>query len=625
MSHKIKYFIDYWKDLTCKNNSIESEFVHSIIYNPKELIKEFIDEIERKNLSNKDNKKFFVDSLGKFANLDLKALSFIKPTLKLILKEQNSDHSYLLHLLKMALLKLDDFTLGKEAVTELAEVLTDNSTISTVKIKDLVNLIIFELIHKKYSKKTIIKIIDYIFSNYQVLPENSIYTNFPHKIKCNNWNTTSSEYKEYKNTVKVCIENLTDKNRILSLNNYFDEEAEHLRFVFQIKGLKGDSANITMGNVQIYNPKTTKLFNNSTENSNELFDEEIEDNIYYCNGAVTLYVMDTEYSKQEALQMLENALDLIASREIDYKVPIVINKYKYYIIDMDGNNRGMGSTNTWEYLTYQDSLELDNSKYDNPVYSKQIIKNKILDVDKKIIESMHWKRKAVESNENNEKILWYWVALENLFERKNSSEKTPNVIFKVVSKLLAKKHMYSFAWKHFEKLQNKTDNNPLKIVFSKEMQLQLPTTLKNNIGLNAKKGEQIYLINLINNIDSLISYLEVDSLFYEQLKYLNKIFTDKKQCLELINKFEEIFFEKLVYVYRVRNKIVHNAHSETSPIIDYYVDFMSLVSVISINSFIQIRAEVLLETNVEIINHIIYEYDEFKLELNEKGTEILLK
>lgn len=625
MNHKIKYFIDYWKDLTCKNNSIESEFVHSIIYNLKELIKEFIDEIERKNLSNKDNKKFFVDSLGKFANLDLKALSFIKPTLKLILKEQNSDHSYLLHLLKMALLKLDDFTLGKEAVTELAEVLTDNSTISTVKIKDLVNLIIFELIHKKYSKKTIIKIIDYIFSNYQVLPENSIYTNFPHKIKCNNWNTTSSEYKEYNNTVKVCIENLTDKNRILSLNNYFDEEAEHLRFVFQIKGLKGDSANITMGNVQIYNPKTTKLFNNSTENSNELFDEEIEDNIYYCNGAVTLDVMDTEYSKQEALQMLENALDLIASREIDYKVPIVINKYKYYIIDMDGNNRGMGSTNTWEYLIYQDSLELDNSKYDNPVYSKQIIKNKILDVDKKIIESMHWKRKAVESNENNEKILWYWVALENLFERKNSSEKTPNVIFKVVSKLLAKKHMYSFAWKHFEKLRNKTDNNPLKIVFSKEMQLQLPTTLKDNIGLNAKKGEQIYLINLINNIDSLISYLEVDSLFYEQLKYLNKIFTDKKQCLELINKFEEIFFEKLVYVYRVRNKIVHNAHSETSPIIDYYVDFMSLVSVISINSFIQIRAEVLLETNVEIINHIIYEYDEFKLELNEKGTEILLK
>ena len=70
MSHKIQYFIDYWRDLTHEGNSIENEFVHSIIYNPKELIKEFIEEIERKNLSNKDNKKFFIDSLVKFANLD---------------------------------------------------------------------------------------------------------------------------------------------------------------------------------------------------------------------------------------------------------------------------------------------------------------------------------------------------------------------------------------------------------------------------------------------------------------------------------------------------------------------------------------------------------------------------
>ena len=30
---KIQYFKDYWKDLTCKNNSIEKELVHSILYN----------------------------------------------------------------------------------------------------------------------------------------------------------------------------------------------------------------------------------------------------------------------------------------------------------------------------------------------------------------------------------------------------------------------------------------------------------------------------------------------------------------------------------------------------------------------------------------------------------------
>lgn len=624
MNIKIQYFIDYWKDLTHPNDSIEIELVHSIIYNPKELIKEFIDEIERKNLSNKDNKKFFIDLLGKFANLDLEALSFIRSLLKLILKEQNSDYSYLLHLLKMAHLKLDNFMLGKEAIKELSEILTNDSTINTTKIKHLVNLIIFELIHKKYSKKTIAKIVDHIFSNCEIISDDYIHTNFPHEVECKNGDRSSLEYEEYKHTLTNLIDNLTDQDRILALNNYLNKEGEQLRFIFQIKGLKGDNANITIGNVQIYNPKSIQLFKETTESFNELFENKIEDNIYYCNGAVTLDVFDTEYANKEALQILENSLDLVASRYTRYPISITINKFKYYVIDMEGHNRGSGSTNTWEFLTYKDSLELDNSKYDNPIYAKQIAKDKILEVDKKILESMHWKRKAIESNENNEKILWHWVALENLFERKNSSEKTPNVIFKVVSKLLTKRYMYSFAWKHFYKLKEKTDDESLMNMIHKDLQLSLPKDLKNVIGLNAKDGDQIYLINLINNIQKIQTYLNNSSLFYEQLQYLHEIFTDKKRCIELIDKFEKIFFEKLVYVYRVRNKIVHNAHSETSPIIDYYVDFITLASATSINSFIKIRADLSLDSNVDVINNIIYEYDKFKLELQEKGTNILL-
>jgi len=624
MNIKIQYFVDYWKDLTHPNDSIEIELVHSIIYNPKELIKEFMDEIERKNLSNKDNKKFFIDSIGAFTNLDLKALSFIYPILKLILKEQNSDYSYLLHLLKMTQLKLDNFMLGKEAIKELAEILVDDSNINTSKIKHLVNLIIFELIHKKYSKKTIAKIIDHIFANCEIISDDYVHTNFPHEIEYKNGDHTSSEYEEYKHTLTNLIDNLTDKDRILALNNYLNKEGEQLRFVFQIKGLKGDNANTTIGNVQIYNPKSIQLFKETTEYFNELFENKIEDNIYYCNGAVTLDVFDTEYANQEALQILENSLDLVASRYTRYPVAITINKFKYYVIDMEGNNRGSGSTNTWEYLTYQNSLELINSKYDNPIYMQQIGKDKILEVDRKILESMHWKRKAIESNENNEKILWHWVALENLFDRKNSSDKTPNVIFKVASKLLAKQYMYSFAWKHFYKLKEKTDDESLMNMIYKDLQLKLPNDLKNDIGLNAKEGEPIYLIKLIENLKNIQTHLNNHLLFFEQLEYLYEIFTNKKRCLELIEKFEKIFFEKLVYIYRVRNKIVHNAHSESNPIIDYYVDFITLVSATSINSFIQIRANLLLETNTDIINNIIYEYDKFKLELQEKGTNILL-
>jgi hypothetical protein len=52
--------------------------------------------------------------------------------------------------------------------------------------------------------------------------------------------------------------------------------------------------------------------------------------------------------------------------------------------------------------------------------------------------------------------------------------------------------------------------------------------------------------------------------------------------------------------------------------------FQQLQSATSIMEFISMRENLSLQTNTDIINNIIYEYDKFKLELHEKGTEILL-
>lgn len=615
---KIQYCIDYWKDLTHTQFSIENQLVHSILYNPKELFKEFIEEIERKDLNNSDNKKFFFEKTKELSTLNLDALKFLQPILKLIQQQfgKKEDNTHLKHLLQMAQFKLDDFRLGKEAIIELSEILTDSTDINKIKIKHLVNIIIFELMHKKYSQKTITNIINNIFSNYENLSgSEKIYTNFPHKIKCDNWDISSDAYIEYEKALKNYMDNLTYKDRILSLCNYLEKESKLLRFIFQIKGLKGDDINITIGNVQIYNPKTLKLINNPENPNDEFFKKEIND-IYYCNGAVTLDILDSVYAEQEALQILEDALDLIVSRYPDYKVPIIVNKFEYHIIDIDGNIIGSGFTNTWEYLTYRNSLELDNTKFDSEIYKNPISKNKILEVDRKILESMHWKRKAIESNENNEKILWHWVALENIFERKNQN--TPKTIFEVISKLLTKRFMYDFAWKHFNKLESKSN------IIIKDLQLKLPDDLKAKIGLTAKEDESIFLKDFITNIDNILLHLDNNSLFYEQLKYLKDVFDDKKKCIELIDKFEKIFSEKLIYIYRMRNKIVHNADNENNPIAKYYVEFITLVSDISINTFINKKVKFSLQTNDDIINNIIYEYNEFKLELTEKGTSILL-
>jgi len=620
---KAQYFIDYWRDLTSQNSSIELELNHSILYNPKTLFNELIDEIERKNLSNKDNKDFFKNTINQFASLDLEAINFLKPTLKLIQKQINSkqdDYTYLSHLLKMAQLELQSFKLGIEAIRELATLLSDESEINQSKIKQLSNLIIFELSYKKYSKKTIVTIINNIFSTYQNISKDTLHTSYPHNIECSNYDRTSDEYKAYKKKLIEHIDNLTLKERILSLENYFSNEGEEYRFVFQIKGLKGDDVNINLGNIQIYNPKSLKLFNNPTESFNELFDYSGADNIFYCNGAVTINIIDTEYAKQEAIEMLEDILDVIALKYTNYKIPISINTSKYYIIDVNGDNKGSGSTNTWEVLRYQDTLEIKNNGYDflYKYYQNNIYIENILEIDNKILKSIHWKRKAIESNDKNEKILWHWIALENIFERKNFN--TPKIFFKVVSKLLAKKQMYDFAWKHFHKLDDMSDK--MALLRHNRIELNLPVELKNKIGLGYEGT--IHLKNFTDNLLDVMSHIDNNSLFYSQLEYLNSVFTKKNECIKLLELFESIIFEKLVYIYRVRNQIVHNAKAEKNPAIALYSDFITQISAISIMEFIHIRDTLNLKTNTEIINNIIYEYDKFKLDLNENGTGILL-
>jgi len=624
VNKKVGYFIEYWLDVTHESNSIEGDLVHFILYNPKELIKEFIEEIERNQLSNRDNRKFFTDKVNGFAKLKLDALKFLEPTLKLIQSQfsKKDDFGYLLHLLKMALLEFDNNRLAKESIKELSNHLTDPGELDQIKVKSLVNLIIFELMHKKYSQEKIIKIINDIFSSYQTINK-TILTNFPHTLQPENWNVESVEYQGFERKLTAYLDSLTINDRISSITNYFNLPSEKLRYLFQLRGLKGDDVNLFIGNVQIYSPKKTRLIQDSGTglgDIDETFNASSGSHITYCNAAVSLDVLDSEYAKMEAIQTLENTLDIIASKYTYYKVPLSINTSQYYVINQDGEIRQKTSSNTLEVLIYQDSIELHNSKFPSEVFAQQVSKDQISQIDKKIFESMHWKRKATESDEINEKVLWHWVSLENIFERKSCS--TPKTIFESVSKILAKKYIYDFAWKYYWKLESCA--NGRGDLQHYRANIILPQDLSNIVGFNAKEGQEIKLKNLIDNIAQIQKHIDADSLLSEQLHYLNELFTDSKKFEELLKKFQDIFFEKLVYVYRMRNKIVHNAHNEVGPMSKYYADFLALASAASINSFIQIRARLSLKSSDEIVNNINYEFDKFLLDLKEKGSSILL-
>lgn len=610
---KVNYFIDYWRDFTY-NNSIEEELTHTIVYNPRELFKEFADEISRTELKNKENKDFFINYIKKFSCLEIQSIDYLQTTLTLIKQQfQNPNFQYLLHLLVIMDGLLSNNRLGFNCVDELEKVLTNNIGLnndSKDQIKTLTNLIIFELIYKKYSTQTLEKVIDNIFDRYSI-DEGILWTNFPHNFAQEDiYKLTDSEFQQYQQKIIDLIDNLTLSQRLLSIKNYFDKQPKKLTYIFQIKGLKGN-IDITFGNVRIYNPEKVTLIKNRPSDNIELFNSK---KFIYCNGAVTLDVIDEEYAKQEAFTLLSKTIDIIVSNYSGYKVPIEINNYTILTCDQDGNKRGESSKNNSESIKHHDSVALsqsDNIEYLFNFYNK--LNDRYFFIDKKILESLHWKRKAIESLNTNEKILWYWISIENIIG-------DTSTIFNIVSKFLAVNQLYAFAWKHFEKI-----NRIIRLgsfgYFRKN--LVIPEELKQSIGLNQQTGK-IYLNNFVEKIPDIQNLLDKNELLFAQLDYLKDIFDESSKILKLLTNFEEISREKLIFIYRIRNKIVHEASNQTTCSTNYYLKFISEVTSIILFEFIKKRNDKNLETVEQIINDIMYDFDSLKIDIKEHGSIILL-
>lgn len=231
-------------------------------------------------------------------------------------------------------------------------------------------------------------------------------------------------------------------------------------------------------------------------------------------------------------------------------------------------------------------------------------------VDKKISDSLYWKRRAVQSLDNNEKILWFWMSIENLI--------STDLIFDKVSKFLAFEQLKEFASKHYGKLCNITEIGKERH-FNKKIELSQELKKKLNLEHKSVNPEKF-----VDNIENIKKSLDEDELFSEQLDSLKDVFHNKKKCLDKLETFENLITTKLRYVYILRNKIVHSASNENNLLNDYYIDFISKASRDILWEFIKKRQINDLQTVDDILNEIMYDYDLLKDRVKKEGPQILL-
>lgn len=639
---KVEYFKEYWKYFTAttKDNinnmyyfeNLEQDSINPLLFNPQFLIKEFIDELEiTKDLTKSFYKDFFRTNISKLVKgefienkLSLNSLEFLQSNLKLAQKyfspKDAGSYSSLLYTLKFILYELKDFKLGIECIKELSQILTDNSNIenSKEKIKALTNFIIFELRNKKYSDKTIKEIISNIFSVYNFSKDKGLYTKFPHNIKF----ITDENLEEYYKKVMKYIDDLTIEDRILTLETYFKQEPKEVIFIFHTKGLKYDKSFEEINGIKIYNPSYKQLINNDEKESYKKLElnPNFNPNVRtfpdgFCNIAIQINMIDFEYSKSEAIYKINKFFGILTLRYFTLKNELNIITNSIIVIDKNGKVLiSSSSIETKNILV--NGIDLEDFKHPEnyfEYYSNLINVQNLDKIDRKIIESTNWKIKALKSNNYNESILWHWVSIENLFE---IDKKNVNNILNFAPQILTKSYIHNFMQQIINIIHSKESNF---LPFYNDISKEANDFIKEE--MRDKKFTYNEFICKVKELLNILSKIEKDknTFFYERLNHFICIFSEDKQFLNFIKNYQEQIKQKILFLYRIRNKIVHNANNEQDSMVIYYRNFASYLNTVLLCYFIDKRIEGI-KDNKEIFYSGEYEMQKIK----EKGLKAIL-
>lgn len=127
----------------------------------------------------------------------------------------------------------------------------------------------------------------------------------------------------------------------------------------------------------------------------------------------------------------------------------------------------------------------------------------------------------------------------------------------------------------------------------------------------------------IKNTKRICEFLDKESFFYEQLQTFIKRFEYKEEFKKFTENYKKQTEQKLIFLYRLRNKIAHNAMNEYSATMAYYKNFSSYINTTLICYFIDKRV-LEYNDNEQIINYGEYEYNKMLLNLEKYGVDSII-
>lgn len=450
------------------------------------------------------------------------------------------------------------------------------------KIKKCVEVIIFEFIYRQFEIKTISGLCDKIFSSfYEVNYQDGVHfiTSYPYK-------SVVKEPEKFNEILKKEMSKLTFADRLSRLFEILKQKAQCQYIVFYIRGLHL-SQEETFDNITFYNPLMSKKLNGFTPN------EECFHNANYNIGSnvlVKVLCKDTLFGVNIAKKQVSEICDylkLLYKTEAEYK----IESNEYLICDETLNIISYSGTNDTKslYDLNIDRIRKNNQKNVSVIY-KNLFENISNSDSKAIKKSLHFYRKGIESDNQEEKLLNLWISLENVFSVvsiklcKDNNDKTKfSKISDCLTHYLIFRYFYSYGWSVCDRFHHYFTS--VNVVNSKTVSRILLSTenLKkiNNL-VSSKNGFSLFdLLNLLNEFGKCTD----NCVFNEDLNKVEDFYKSNKTFTNIINSMESTIKNELLMIYRQRNQIVHKA-SYDNTLLNYYISKLQFVATVFLKDLI---------------------------------------
>jgi len=227
-------------------------------------------------------------------------------------------------------------------------------------------------------------------------------------------------------------------------------------------------------------------------------------------------------------------------------------------------------------------------------------------------------------------LLWYWICIENLFTKEFGNvsnwlleSKVHETPFKISLEILPRMRTIYLAYHIGWNVYNKVNSVVSKIMRLPNDSLKLPQSLLEKANLLREHGKKIYLANFIKALPEIKKYIKSE-LLLDQINDISMFYSEKEYTVKMLDEKIKNAKSEVVMLYRMRNKIVHNANYDNF-LLPYFLSSANQFAGDLLNRVLELYYKEGILRLEEIMLRIFSEYDILRAKLNEQGPSCLFR